>query len=97
MGAALNSSETIGEELERAETVILGLRLVEGIRPGEFFERFGVTLESLYQPQIDEMVAAGLLERCGDVVRLTQRGRLLGNEVFQRFLPTVGVDGLTER
>ena len=28
----------------------------------------------------------GLLERDGDVIRLTPRGRLLSNEVFERFI-----------
>jgi coproporphyrinogen III oxidase-like Fe-S oxidoreductase len=32
------------------------------------------------------MVAAGLLEENRDNLRLTPRGRLLSNEVFERFL-----------
>jgi coproporphyrinogen III oxidase-like Fe-S oxidoreductase len=33
------------------------------------------------------MTELGLLEMEDDNLRLTARGRLLGNEVFQRFLP----------
>jgi len=31
-------------------------------------------------------VLAGLMERREDMIRLTPRGRLLSNEVFERFL-----------
>ncbi|RJQ37930.1 MAG: radical SAM family heme chaperone HemW [Dehalococcoidia bacterium] len=68
--------EAISPDLELAETAILGLRLDEGI---------GV--DTRYQEQVEELTAAGLLERAGRRVKLTGRGRLLGNEVFWRFLP----------
>jgi oxygen-independent coproporphyrinogen-3 oxidase len=80
--------EEIGETLEMAETMILGLRLVqEGVRIADFRERFGQELMDVYGRQIGEMGQAGLLEVDQERVRLTARGRLLGNEVFQRFLP----------
>jgi len=40
---------------------------------------------------IAELVGQGLLERDGDFIRLTPRGRLLSNEVFQTFLAPAGV------
>ncbi|MFQ5887032.1 MAG: hypothetical protein ACE5II_07340, partial [Anaerolineae bacterium] len=49
--------------------------------------RFGRDPSSLYGPQLKELVAGGLLEVNGRGIRLTPRGRLLGNEVFERFLP----------
>jgi oxygen-independent coproporphyrinogen-3 oxidase len=80
--------EDIDEALEMVETIILGLRLVqEGVRLADFRERFGRELMDVYGREIEEMGQAGLLEVDGDRVRLTARGRLLGNEVFQRFLP----------
>jgi len=80
--------EEIDETLEMAETMILGLRLVqEGVRLAAFRERFGRELMDVYGREIGEMGQAGLLEVDGERVRLTARGRLLGNEVFQRFLP----------
>jgi len=79
--------EEIDETLEMAETMILGLRLVEeGVRLVDFRERFGRELMDVYGREIGEMRQAGLLEVDGERVRLTARGRLLGNEVFQRFL-----------
>jgi oxygen-independent coproporphyrinogen-3 oxidase len=79
--------EEIDEALEMAETMILGLRLVqEGVRLADFRERFGREVTNVYGREIGEMGRAGLLEVDGERVRLTARGRLLGNEVFQRFL-----------
>lgn len=79
--------ESIEPRLEMAETVILGLRLVDGLDVESFNRRFGVRLEFLYSPQIHELAALGLLELTGSRLRLTRRGRLLGNEAFMRFLP----------
>ncbi|HID62180.1 MAG TPA: radical SAM family heme chaperone HemW [Anaerolineae bacterium] len=85
---AVEEVEEIGEVLEMAETMILGLRLVqEGVRLADFRERFGRELMAVYGREIREMEQAGLLEVDGERVRLTARGRLLGNEVFQQFLP----------
>jgi oxygen-independent coproporphyrinogen-3 oxidase len=41
----------------------------------------------MYGPELDELRALGLVEWDGRLVRLTARGRLLGNQVFVRFLP----------
>jgi len=80
--------EEIDKILEMAETMILGLRLVrEGVRLADFKERFGRELMDVYGREIEEMGQVGLLEVDGERVWLTARGRLLGNEVFQRFLP----------
>ena len=70
-----------------AETAILGLRLVEGLSLAAFRRRFGVGLPSVYGPAVAELTALGLLERANGRLRLTAKGRLLGNEAFVRFLP----------
>ena len=74
-------------EMEMADTAILGLRLNEGLDSGEFEGRFGRTPEDVYGPVLAETAALGLLERQNGRVRLTERGRLLANEVFVRLLP----------
>jgi oxygen-independent coproporphyrinogen III oxidase len=61
------------------ERFFVGLRLMEGIRPSdEEWQRYG-------RP-IRRFVDAGLLETGDGVLRLTSRGVLLSNEVFQEFL-----------
>jgi oxygen-independent coproporphyrinogen-3 oxidase len=85
--------EAIDEGLEMAETMMMGLRLVEGVSHEGFGGRFGRSLDSVYGAEVEELVGLGLLERCPSpdsgqmgLIRLTPRGRLLGNEVFGRFL-----------
>lgn len=79
--------EKISPEMEIAETVILGLRLMRGIDPYEMSRRFDTNFTVRYQTQIQEMTDAGLLENLEGKIKLTRRGRLLSNEVFWRFLP----------
>jgi oxygen-independent coproporphyrinogen-3 oxidase len=79
--------ETIERRLAMGETMMLGLRLVqEGVTGARFRERFGLALDDVFAEQITKLVASGLLERLPDRVRLTSRGRLLGNQVFAEFL-----------
>ena len=61
------------------ERFYLGLRLTAGIRPdpAEWLR---------YEQPIRRFLDAGLLEKTGGVLRLTGRGVLLSNEVFQEFL-----------
>jgi len=80
-------SEEIGRGLEMAETVILGLRLDEGVGLEDFAARFDRRLEELYKRELGELTELGLVEVSDGSPRLTQRGRLLANEVFERFLP----------
>jgi oxygen-independent coproporphyrinogen-3 oxidase len=79
--------ETINAAMEQAETVILGLRLNEGVTRTRFAQRFGVTLDGIFGQTLKQCAKWGLLTDDGECVRLTQRGRLLSNEVFQRLLP----------
>ncbi|MFW6082885.1 MAG: radical SAM family heme chaperone HemW [Chloroflexota bacterium] len=78
--------EHIGRQLEMGETMMLGLRLAEGINAEEFLARFGVGLQDLYGSELGDLSRLGLLSWDGEVARLTRRGRLLGNQVFERFL-----------
>lgn len=80
-------SEEIDRATELSETMIMGLRLCRGVAFSEFEERFDVPFAQIYGDQTREMVELGLLEMNGSGVRLTPRGRLLGNDVFERFLP----------
>jgi oxygen-independent coproporphyrinogen-3 oxidase len=74
-------------ELARSDTLIMGLRLNEGVSLDEFRHRFGEDAEKPYAATFAEMTSNGLLERTNGRVRLTPRGRMLANEVFVRLLP----------
>ncbi|MEW5719666.1 MAG: radical SAM family heme chaperone HemW [Chloroflexota bacterium] len=79
--------EQISRELEMAETMILGLRLNEGIAFVKFAERYGEDARVKYARQLRESQELGLLDLSDERARLTPRGRLLSNEVFWRLLP----------
>ncbi|MBI2859647.1 MAG: radical SAM family heme chaperone HemW [Chloroflexi bacterium] len=82
----VESMECIPISTEMAETMMLGLRLVEGVSGADFEARFDTTIDAVYGRVVFELVGLGLLERAGAKLRLTRRGRLLGNEVFCRFV-----------
>jgi oxygen-independent coproporphyrinogen III oxidase len=79
--------EEIAPETQLAEAIIMGLRLVKGIEFESMIDRFGIDVTDRYEREMDELIHWGLLESDGRSLRLTRRGRLLGNEVFWRFLP----------
>jgi len=69
------------------ETMMLGLRLMAGVTRADFVERTGMSLDEVYGPAIARLVDDGLLISDAVGIRLTRRGRLLGNRVFVEFLP----------
>lgn len=79
--------ETISLSLERGETLMLGLRLAEGVTDAHFRARFGVGVIEAYGDTVVQLSAAGLVVWDGVRLRLSVRGCLLGNQVFGAFLP----------
>jgi len=76
---------------EISETMMMGMRLTkEGIVKKDFSERFGIKLESIYAKEIAILLKRGLVEwivmEDQPRLRLTQAGRLLGNQVFLEFI-----------
>lgn len=87
---ATQSLIQIDKDTEIAETMMMGLRLVqEGIADSTFSDRFNITLEEKFGNQIEHLIELGLLEWAqtdGKSLRLTEHGRLLGNQVFMEFI-----------
>lgn len=70
------------------EAFFLGLRVVKGIDLEEMAERYGTAATIVFREELAEMASAGLVEVEEGKVRLTQRGRLVSNEVFERLIGT---------
>jgi len=68
------------------ETFFLGLRLTKGVDLKIAASEFGDSAVRTFSDSISQCTQLGLLEHEGDVIRLTPRGRLLSNEVFERFI-----------
>jgi oxygen-independent coproporphyrinogen-3 oxidase len=72
---------------DMGETMITGLRLTrEGVSGEAFRSRFGQGVETAYRSEVEDLTRLGLLEWQDDRLLLTTRGRLLGNQVFMRFV-----------
>jgi oxygen-independent coproporphyrinogen-3 oxidase len=78
-----------------SDYMINNLRLVEaGIAESDFRLRFGSGLLDVFPKEIEELLQAGLIEKIkisevsetSEIYRLTRRGRLLGNQVFLKFV-----------
>jgi oxygen-independent coproporphyrinogen-3 oxidase len=67
------------------ESLFLGLRLNGGVDWQELREKFGADLDPYYNAMGD-LLSERLLEQSSGKIRLTDRGRLLSNEVFQKFI-----------
>ncbi|HET6615812.1 MAG TPA: radical SAM family heme chaperone HemW [Dehalococcoidia bacterium] len=80
-------AETITGDLSIADTLILGLRLNDGIDLQAFRARYNRTVDDVHGALVAEFESYGILDRTVTHLRLTRRGRLLSNELFQRLLP----------
>jgi coproporphyrinogen III oxidase-like Fe-S oxidoreductase len=62
----------------------------EGINEENFMIRFGINLDVLYSKEITILLSQNLIEwiyiKGVRHLRLTQKGRLLGNQVFMQFI-----------
>lgn len=68
------------------EAFFLGLRLNRGVDLADIRVQFGQESLFPFLPVIEDLQALGLLIGDRDLIRLTLRGRLLSNEVFEKFL-----------
>ena len=80
-------SETVEQEQAMSETAFLALRTIRGLHLPTFEQRFAMPFASFVGDRLLRVEDAGLMERSGDWLRLSNRGLLLGNEVFLRLLP----------
>ena len=81
-GASKAKPTLIDHQNASEETMFLGLRLNRGID----LDTVAPTIQESFKQQILELCDLGLLEQFENSLRLTRRGRLLANEVFERFI-----------
>ena len=86
MAHAAGERTVLSPESAVQEAFFLGLRLNRGIDLQSLAEEFGNQSVAGYSESISQLTAAGLVERWDRRIRLTPRGRLLSNEVFERFI-----------
>jgi len=87
----VNETTPISQQDAIEEYMILGLRLTsQGVSAPDFKNRYGQELETVFATRIEKLIGIGLLEwvdfEDGRNLRLTRRGIMLGNRVFQEFV-----------
>lgn len=68
------------------EAWFLGLRMNSGVDVAELTDEFGRSRVAPALEAAKRLAQDGLLTIDGDIIRLTPRGRLISNDVFQEFL-----------
>jgi len=84
--AEMPAVERISPWAALEETFFLGLRLNGGVSLRYVENCFGANAVGGFASTIEELIEAALLEPDETMLRLTPRGRLLANEVFQHFV-----------
>jgi oxygen-independent coproporphyrinogen-3 oxidase len=85
-----NSAVVVETELtqqdRQAESVFLGLRMMDGFSVERYRELFGADIRETHATDLARFRDAGLIELSGDLVKLTRAGALMSNEVFAAFV-----------
>lgn len=91
--SAIKSGESVIEFSEHltgrrylSETIIQGLRMLDGIDMDRLSERAEVDPATEFASQIDTLISRGLLEWSDSHLKVTHQGLLLLNDVSQEFL-----------
>jgi oxygen-independent coproporphyrinogen-3 oxidase len=84
-------SQWLSPDRQHEEAWFLGLRMNAGIDAAEIEREFGRERAQKAMEAVARLRADGLLAVTGQTVRLTDRGRLLSNDVFQEFLEDAAV------
>jgi oxygen-independent coproporphyrinogen III oxidase len=86
VAGAPSQSTVVSPRAGLEESFFLGLRLTRGVSLPEVSAKFGEEALRSFRDIIAGCIDGGLMERDSEFIRLTSRGRLLSNEVFQRFI-----------
>ncbi len=78
--------EAMSSREKLTDAVILGLRMIEGIKPSYLSQRFGIDFNQEYHAIIEKLVEDGLLIMVKDRVCLSRQGYFLSNQVFCQFI-----------
>ena len=68
------------------EFMFLGLRLIQGVSKEEFYKRFQIRIEDVYQDVIQDFIKKGFLIETSHRIYLTKEGISISNYVLSNFL-----------
>jgi oxygen-independent coproporphyrinogen-3 oxidase len=76
----------VGEQEAMEDFMMVGLRLLSGVKREDFRQQFGRELEDVFPEQLRRLTAQSLLISDTSGYRLSEQGLLFGNDVFAQFL-----------
>jgi oxygen-independent coproporphyrinogen-3 oxidase len=82
----IDEEEQLAIEQLISESLMLGLRLREGVNLRELSTAFNIDLKDLYSATIHSLEHIGMLEVDGDVIRLTREALFVSNSVISEFM-----------
>ena len=85
-GAATETTEPYEPQRRAAEHLFTGLRRAEGVSLRKVETRYGVSVMKRYGEKLQPFVDLGLVRVSDGNLRLTEKGFLVSNEVFEIFL-----------
>ena len=68
------------------ESIFLGLRMNEGIKFTDFYEKYNIDFKEVYEKEINKLNKMKLIEISDEGMILTQKGREISNSVFVEFI-----------
>jgi putative oxygen-independent coproporphyrinogen III oxidase len=74
--------ETLEQDASFRETVIMGLRMNQGVSLERLRKRYGIQLEQYYGTILHKLLRENLLEQSEGYLRLTEEGRVFANWVM---------------
>jgi oxygen-independent coproporphyrinogen-3 oxidase len=86
VGSAVDKRLFLTENNRLEEVLFLGLRKTEGVKLELFQVEFGIDILSKFSQEISRLQDADLVEISKGFLKLSRKGLLLSNEVFQAFL-----------
>ena len=69
-----------------SETVVMALRLRQGISNADFYERFGYKIEDQFGEQINRLAKYGLVSYENEILKLTEKGLFVADTVMTEFV-----------
>ena len=81
-GEPWEETEELGNEERFRETVVMGLRMTDGVLALELRKRFGIDIFAYYDRLLAGLVQQGLVSSRGQRVRLTPAGMMVADRVM---------------
>ncbi|SDX67651.1 radical SAM family heme chaperone HemW [Salimicrobium album] len=85
-GKPVLHEEPVGLKEMMEEEMFLGLRKMEGVSRARFEEKYDRDPDEVFGGAVDTLIGRGLLEEDSGYIKLTEQGKLFGNDVFASFL-----------